>query len=176
MIRTIKDEDIPIILGWYNHYILTSAATFEEETIPPEEFKARIRRITEEYPWIVLEKENKPVGYAYLSHFNPRHAYRFTADIAIYIDPKETGKGYGKILLEALIGRAKQCGYQKLVSLVTVGNAASEALHESFGFVKQTVMEKAGYKFGRWQSVNYFVLDIGSFPENPDEPINPEVR
>lgn len=69
MIRKIEEKDIPIILDWYNWYIRNSAATFETEELSLDEFKQRVRIITEKYPWIILEEDAKPVGYAYYSDF-----------------------------------------------------------------------------------------------------------
>ena len=72
MIRSLKEEDIPLILSWYNWYIEHSEATFETEQLSLEEFRDRVHMIMKTYPWIILEEDGKPVGYAYLASFIPR--------------------------------------------------------------------------------------------------------
>jgi len=95
MIRSIEEKDIPVILDWYNWYIRNSTATFETEELTLNEFEQRVHKITEKYPWIILEENDKPVGYAYYSDFNSRQAYACTVDLAIYLDPNSCHHGYG---------------------------------------------------------------------------------
>ena len=144
MIRSIEEKDIPVILDWYNWYIRNSTATFETEELTLIEFKQRVHKIIEKYPWIILEEDGKPVGYAYYSDFNSRQAYACTVDLAIYLDPNACHHGYGKIL----------------ISLVTAGNIPSEKLHESFGFAKKATFEEIGYKHNQWLAVSYYYLQL----------------
>ncbi|MBF1113422.1 MAG: GNAT family N-acetyltransferase, partial [Solobacterium sp.] len=51
MIRSIEEKDIPVILDWYNWYIRNSTATFETEELTLIEFKQRVHKIIEKYPW-----------------------------------------------------------------------------------------------------------------------------
>ena len=39
-------------------------------------------------------------------------------------------------------------------------NAASQRLHESFGFVKVGAYERVGWKFNRWHDVGYWQLHL----------------
>ena len=90
MIRSIEEKDIPVILDWYNWYIRNSTATFETEELTLIEFKQRVHKIIEKYPWIILEEDGKPVGYAYYSDFNSRQAYRITCNGREYPKRKAT--------------------------------------------------------------------------------------
>lgn len=175
MIRALREEDIPLILNWYNWYIANSAATFETEELSLEEFRNRVRMITETYPWIILEENGKPVGYAYLASFIPRAAYDWTSDLAIYLDPEERGKGYGRKLMEAILITAEKAGYVNVVSIVTKGNIPSEKLHEKYGFVKAGEIEEAGYKSGKWLGVSYYVKKLKEPDTDPASPSNPEI-
>ena len=112
MIRKIEEKDIPVILNWYNWYIRNSNATFETEELTLDELKQRVAFITEKYPWIILEEDGKPVGYAYYSDFNSRQAYACTVDLAIYLDPNACHHGYGKILMNEMIVIARKSGYK----------------------------------------------------------------
>ena len=160
MIRSIEEKDIPVILDWYNWYIRNSTATFETEELTLNEFKQRVHKITEKYPWIILEENDKPVGYAYYSDFNSRQAYACTVDLAIYLDPNLCHHGYGKTLMKEMIDIARKAGYKNIVSLVTAGNIASEKLHERFGFAKKATFEEIGYKHNQWLAVSYYYLQL----------------
>jgi len=162
MIRSIEEKDIPVILDWYNWYIRNSTATFETEELTLIEFKQRVHKIIEKYPWIILEEDGKPVGYAYYSDFNSRQAYACTVDLAIYLDPNVCHLGYGKILLQEMIAIARKSSYKNIVSLVTTGNIASEKLHERYGFVKKATFEDIGYKHNQWLAVSYYYLQLES--------------
>ena len=168
MIRRIEEKDIPVILNWYNWYIRNSTATFEIEELTLDEFKQRVAFITEKYPWIILEEDDKPVGYAYYSDFNSRQAYACTVDLAIYLDPNACHHGYGKILMNEMIEIARKSGYKNIVSLVTAGNIASEKLHERFGFIKKATFEDIGYKHNQWLAVSYYYLQLESEQRRKD--------
>ena len=57
MIRMVDEKDATEITDIYNHYVLTSTATFEVDTITVQDMKARIAAITGTYPWLVLEED-----------------------------------------------------------------------------------------------------------------------
>jgi phosphinothricin acetyltransferase len=70
----VAEKDATEITDIYNHYVLTSTATFEVDTISVQDMKARIAAITGTYPWLVLEEEDGIAGYAYASTFRERAA------------------------------------------------------------------------------------------------------
>lgn len=172
MIRFLEEKDEKTICDWYNWYILNGVETFETEALSYKSFSNRIHSIMKKYPWIVLEENGKIVGYAYLSAFNERAAYNWTCDLAIYLDPQEKGKGYGSILMQAIINIAKRDGYKKMISIITEGNTASEHIHEKFGFEKKAFFEDIGYKNGKWLGVTYYQLSLEEMEDHPKQPQN----
>ena len=176
MIRMVTEEDAELCCRWYNWYIEHSTATWETEPLTSGQFAERIRNVRRKYPWIILEEEGVPAGYAYLSHFNERAAYDWTADVSIYVAPEMRKKGYGRKLMQALIDIAVKDGYKQLVSIITEGNAASEKLHQNYGFNKIAVFADFGYKAGQWMGVSYWVKTIASeFEHEPAKPQNPDI-
>lgn len=161
MIRPIEARDIETCRSWYNWYIEHTTISFEETPQTAESYRKLVEDVTARYPWIVLEEDGVLKGYAFLSPFNFRSAYRYTADVTVYLDPEERGKGYGTALMKELERLAREQGIRKLVSLVTDGNEASEHLHASLGYEKMTVLKDTGYKFGTWIGVAYYMKDIG---------------
>lgn len=168
--RRIEEKDIPVCLEWYNWYIRNSRATFETKELTLKEFADRVHRVTASYPWIILE-DPQPVGYAYLSAFNDRAAYDWTADVSIYLRHDAGHQGYGTALMKQLIQMTEQDGYKHLVSIVSEGNTASEHLHEDCGFEKAAFFRNFGYKHHQWIGVTYYVLTLSDqFEEEPSKP------
>ena len=123
MIRMAALSDAQRFAEIYNPYIETTMVTFEEEPLSREQFEKRMEGIMEQYPWIVYEEEGRVLGYAYLSAFNPRSAYDWTADLAIYVDMQEKGKGIGSKLMRTIIELAKKDDYLiKLIAEVSPDN------------------------------------------------------
>ena len=176
MIRFIREEDAASCAALYSWYILHSDATFDLEETDEAEFVQKIRNITASYPWIVYEEEGKILGYAYLSSFNPKPAYRFTCDLAIYVSHDVRHQGIGTLLMNAIISLAYRAGYSRMYSLITDGNEASIRLHEKNGFLKQACFPRVGYKNGKWLGVCYYclVLRNSPVPEEPSLPAAPE--
>lgn len=172
MIRMLVPSDISSCLKIYNWYIRCSTATFETEELSEEAFRSRVERITSRYPWIVLEEEGQIVGYAYLDAFHERRAYRFTCDLSIYLDHEKRGRGYGSQLMNEIIRIAVRDGYHEMVSLITEGNTASEAIHSRFGFERAGGLEGCGFKNDRWLGVSWYVRKLCPQQEHPAEPQN----
>lgn len=170
MIRNLKEEDIPQILDLYNWYIVNGEQSFETEPVSLEIFTERTHGIAKDFPYIVLEEDGKVVGYAYLSKFAQRYAYRFSCDLSIYVDHTRSHKGYGSILMKEILKIAKDCHYHSVFSVITSSNQASIHIHEKFGFIKRGTMVESGYKHGKWLSVDYYQL---CFPVT-DPPLEPK--
>lgn len=151
-IRPAQISDAAKILAIYSHHVLYGTATFEEKVPTLEEMEQRIAHILHEgYPYLVAELENNIVGYAYLSRYRPRSAYRYTAEDSIYLHHEHGGKGIGGVLLAHLIDLAKQGPWHLLVSVIGDSkNVSSIKLHEKFGFTLTGVEPNSGYKFNRW--------------------------
>ncbi len=64
-IRRAKPEDARELLEIYRPYVEHTAITFEWEMPTEEEFRGRILRTMERYPWLVAEKDGLLLGYAY---------------------------------------------------------------------------------------------------------------
>lgn len=65
MIRKVRAEDAAALAEIYNHYILTTTATFETEPLPAEEMQMRIADISAHGPYFVHESDGAVDGYCY---------------------------------------------------------------------------------------------------------------
>ena len=52
--------------------------------------------------FIAENTESDVLGFAYASTFNPRSAYRFTAEDTVYVHHRHARKGIGRKLLSTL--------------------------------------------------------------------------
>ena len=168
-IRAITDEDIAAVCELYNHYVINTTITFETEPLSVEEYTERVKGVCARYPFLVAEDEGRIVGFAYLSPFNVRHAYRFVADLSLYVDHDEKGKGIGSLLMKAIEEEARNMHLHQLFSLITSENENSRTFHEKHGFVYKVSFADTGFKFNRWLGVDYYVKVLEEPCENPLE-------
>jgi L-amino acid N-acyltransferase YncA len=158
-IRPARPDDVARICAIYNHYVVHSIATFEEEPVGLDEMRRRIDEVQRQYVWLVCEfDDGHVVGYAYAGRWKARAAYRFAVELSVYIDAAHHGAGAGKALYAALIDHLKRTNVHSVVGGVAGDNRASLALHESFGFQQVGRLREIGHKFGEWIDVTYFQL------------------
>ncbi|BAX79425.1 phosphinothricin acetyltransferase [Labilibaculum antarcticum] len=84
MIRSVFSSDAVEICEIYNHYVKSSAITFEEIEVSREDMRLRIAGVTAELPWIVFYENERILGYAYASEWKLRCAYKFSVETTVY--------------------------------------------------------------------------------------------
>ncbi len=171
LIRPANSTDADQILAIYAPYIYHSAITFETEVPSAEDFKARVARIIEKYPWLVCEEEGQIIGYAYAGGHRDRIAYQWSVEISVYINEAAHGRGVATHLYQALLALLKIQGVVNIYALITVPNLKSIALHARFGFKELIVFEKIGYKEGAWHDVQWMLLVINAHEKVQSAPI-----
>ena len=158
----IAPEEIAACTELYNYYIENTCITLEEEPVTPEEFGARVARIMKDYPYIVARNgAGKPIGFAYLDVFNPRSAYRCTADLSIYVDRACRGSGVGQKLYAEIEQLGRERGIENLISIITSDNEGSLRFHCKNGFTEIGVMPAVAFKFGKYLDVSFFQKHLG---------------
>ena len=150
-------QDAAACAAIYTPYVEDSVATFEEQPPSAQELG---RRIAVAHAWLVCERDGAVVGYAYGSRHRERSAYRFAADVAVYVAAAHHGTGIGGSLYAELIARLRTAGLWTLCAGITLPNPASEALHRSFGFAPVGVYERIGWKAGGWRDVGWWQLHL----------------
>ena len=170
-LRFATPADAPALLAIYDESIPTNV-TFEYELPSAEEFARRIATMSAVYPYLVAEENGVPVGYAYAHQIGERAAYRYGAELSIYLSRSACGKGLGKRLYAVLIDLLRLQGVRTVYGLVASPNPASEALHRTFGFQLMGVQHHAGYKNGGWIDLLWFEKTIAPYDQTPD-PILP---
>ena len=152
VIRACTERDMHAVTEIYRHHVLHSPATFE--IVPPayDEMLARYRKIAEGgFVYLVAEQGGEIVGYAYVSTYRERPAYRFTVENSVYIRPGMQRRGIGRRLLETLLAECENRPFRQVLAVIgDSANAASIELHRSLGFEPAGTLRAVGYKFGRW--------------------------
>lgn len=159
MIRKATPEDVASISFIYNHYILNSTSTFEENSVDEFAILERIQS-NAQLDWWFFESDTQIVGYAYATYWKPRSAYRYTLETSIYIAPNYQKKGIGKQLYTHMIEILKSLEFRSLLAGISLPNEGSVRFHEALGFRKVGQLEKVGFKFNRWIDVGYWELNL----------------
>jgi len=158
MIRSAIPADGAAMADIYNHYILNSAITFEEECISTEQMQERLGRVQRHHPWLVYEDNGSIVGYAYASNWKSRRSYRRSVESTVYLHKDKMGKGFGTHLYAGLIELLRLAGFHAVIGGIALPNEGSVGLHEKLGFTKVAHFKEVGWKFERWIDVGYWEL------------------
>ncbi len=158
-IRPALENDAGPIAAIYNHYVLNTVVTFEEQAVPGSQMAARLRDVGQAgLPWLVLESAGDILGFAYASPWKTRSAYRFSVEVTVYLAPGQTGRGQGSALYQSLFSLLRENGVHSVIGGIALPNPASVALHEKMGMVKVAHFKEVGFKFNRWVDVGYWQL------------------
>jgi phosphinothricin acetyltransferase len=118
------------------------------------------RRIASSHVWLLAESAGLPIGYAYGSRHRDRAAYRWAADVAVYIDSMYHRQGVGRLLYQQLFPRLRELGYWTLIAGVTQPNDGSDGLHSEMGFQSVGTFRRIGFKENSWLDVRWWQLDL----------------
>ena len=93
------------------------------------------------------------LGFASLSPYKERAAYRPTVEDSVYVRRDLARHGVGRILLEELIERARSSGFHSMMARIEASGEASRGLHGACGFREVGIEREVGRKFNRWLDV-----------------------
>jgi len=159
MIRPATTSDAAAIAKIYNHYVLNTIVTFEEDAVSVSEMSGRISEIlSNELPLLVWTEAGAVVGYTYANKWKSRCAYRYALESTIYLDLTATGQGIGTKLYTALLAELRKTKIHTVIGGVALPNAGSVGLHEKMGFKKIGEFKEVGWKFNQWIDVGYWEL------------------
>ena len=152
-IRLAQSSDAVAILRIYAPYVRDTAISFETEVPSIDAFAARMEAICGQYPYLVCETGGQIVGYAYASRHRERAAYRYDADLSVYLSPACQGRGLARWLYGCLYEILLKQGLANVYAGVTQPNQRSMAFHLKEGFAPIGVYRQTGWKFGKWHDV-----------------------
>ncbi len=158
VIRPAAETVLVAINDIYNHYVLHSTCTYQEELESIEGRRQWFARHGTLHPIIVAETNGQVVGWGSLSDYHTRSAYRRTVENSVYVHHEHHRHGIGSTLLKDLIARARALGHRAIIAGIDADQAASVGLHARFEFQKVGHLKQVGFKFDRWLDVIYMEL------------------
>lgn len=165
-LRFAQSADVQAMLAIYAQYIATPI-TFETSLPAESEFRLRLERVQAAHPWIVAEDGSGLVGYAYAHCPWERAAYRWNAELSVYVRRENLGQGTGTRLYAAMLELLRAQHVRVALGCITVPNEASIALHSRFGFTESARFQKAGWKNGAWHDVVWLSLPLADDDHAP---------
>ena len=133
--RVAVSADLPQIVDIYNSTVPSRQVTADTH---PVSVADRLPWFAEHDPAVhplwVVEDAGRIAAWLSFSAFYGRPAYRHTAEISVYVNESDRGRGLGRYLIEAAIDFAPSIGVEALLGFIFGHNAPSLALFEKFGF------------------------------------------
>ena len=161
-VRAARPSDAEAICAIYNHEVLHTTATFD--LVP--------RSVDDQVQWLAarsgafsaivavdpaepdpLAGDGAVVGFAALSPYRERAAYRTSVEDSVYVRRDRGGEGIGTLLLDSLLDLAESSGFHAVFARIEASGIASRALHARCGFELVGIERETGRKFNRWLDV-----------------------
>ena len=172
VIRDAGPEDAETLQKIYDWYVRNTAVTFEYETPTAAQFRERMERTMERYPYLIAETDGRADGYCYAGPFVGRAAYDWSCELSIYLRPDVRRNGIGRMLYGEMEKRLRAMGIRNLYACIGYPEEEDEYLtknsaqfHAHLGFKTVGEFYKCGYKFGRWYHMIWMEKLIGEHVE-----------
>jgi phosphinothricin acetyltransferase len=161
-IRTGTIEDLSAVTDIYNHYVRTTAITFDLEPFTVEARREWFSHYAETGPHrlLVAVDGDRVLGYATSGKFRDKAAYLPSVEVTIYLAPGAGGRGLGRALYTSLFDAVAGEGLHRAYAGIALPNEASIELHRSFGFTEVGVMTEVGRKFDKWWDVLWMQREL----------------
>lgn len=171
-VRRVADSDAAALAELYAPFVVSddrrlSDVSFEYAAPDAEEFGQRIAAISADYPYLVCQRGDEYLGYAYAHAFVPRAAYQWGAEVTIYLAPAGQGRGLGKVLYDALENILRLQGAVKAYACVTASNEHSVKFHEAQGYRIVGTFKDTGFKHGHWLDMVWLEKTLAELPQEP---------
>lgn len=152
-IRLARLGDAEAIRAIYNVEVTTSTVTFDLEPRSLEVQQQWLSQRSGAHAVLVAEEAGEVIGFASLSPYRDRPAYRTSVEDSVYIHRDHHGRGVGRALMTELVEVATSHGFHTMLARIVAGHEASIGLHRAVGFEVVGVEREVGRKFGKWLDV-----------------------
>lgn len=167
-IRLATPHDAPALAAIYAPIVAHTATSFED--VPPDagEMARRLAATLPAHPWLVAD-DGEVLGYAYAGPHRARAAYRWAAEVSVYVAPRGHRRGVARALYTELLGRLAAQGYALALAGITLPNDASVGFHEAMGFAPVGVFPALGHKHGAWHDVGWWTRRLRELDDPPGD-------
>lgn len=134
--RNVETKDLEQIVAIYNSTIASRMVTADTEpvTVANKQQWFAAHNTQNRPLWVVQNIENQIIAWVSFQSFYGRPAYNATAEISIYINENQRGKGLGKQILQHCLEQAPNLGIKTLLGFIFSHNTPSLKLFHFFGF------------------------------------------
>jgi phosphinothricin acetyltransferase len=168
-IETVSIDDVNELLDIYSYYVKKTAISFEYDVPSVNDFRERVRQISEKYPYIkAVNDDGYVMGYAYANTFKSRAAYDWSVETTVYVRNNLRRKGIGETLYQELEMYLRNMGILNMNACIAGASQedihltnASIFFHEKMGFKLVGTFHNSGYKFNTWYDMIWMEKIIG---------------
>jgi phosphinothricin acetyltransferase len=163
-VRPATEKDLEAVNEIYNHYVIDTHITFDEQPMSMEARAEWFSHYSEagRHRLMVATESDKVAGYASSSRFRPKPGYLTSVEVSIFLSPDAVGQGVGSRLYTELFKALEGEDLHRAYAGIALPNPASIALHEKFGFKRVALFTEQGRKFGRYWDVAWFEKPLGA--------------
>jgi L-amino acid N-acyltransferase YncA len=159
-VRPASAQDAGACLAIYRPYVQNTAISWEIDVPTADEMAARIGGLGATHDWLVLERDDQIIGFAYGQPLKRLAAFQWSAETGIYVDVHHHRAGGGRQLYTQLLRRLTERGYRQAFAGITQPNEASNGFHRSFGFQDAGLYRRVAWKHDSWHDVAWMQLDL----------------
>ncbi len=145
--------DAPAVMAIYNAEVENQVSTFDLVARTLDEQRRWLAQRSGAFSAVVAVLDDEVVGFASLSPYKERAAYRTTVEDSVYVSREHPRLGIGRTLMEHVIDIARDSGFHSIIARIEASGTASRALHEACGFELVGIEREVGRKFNRWLDV-----------------------
>jgi L-amino acid N-acyltransferase YncA len=173
-IRSATPDDAAACVTIYRPYVENTAISWEIEVPSVDEMASRIARAQEAHEWLVLEHDDRVIGFAYGHALNHLPSHQWSVETGIYISGDHHRAGRGRTLYAEVLRRLTERGYRRAFAGITQPNNASNGLLRSFGYQDCGLYRRVQWKLGSWHDIAWMQLDLqpGADQDGPPDPID----
>jgi phosphinothricin acetyltransferase len=158
-VRQASPQDAAACVAIYRPYVDTTIS-WEIEVPTVAEMAARITAARDTHEWLVLERGDQIVGFAYAHALRRLPSYQWSAETGVYVSVDHHRAGGGRQLYTQLLRRLIERGYRRAFAGITQPNEASNSFHRYFGFQHVGLYRRVEWKLGSWHDVAWMQLDL----------------
>jgi L-amino acid N-acyltransferase YncA len=159
-VRPASAQDAGACLAIYRPYVQNTAISWEIDVPTADEMAARIGGLRATHDWLVLERDDQIIGFAYGQPLKRLAAFQWSAETGIYVDVHHHRAGGGRELYTQLLRRLTERGYRQAFAGITQPNQASNGFHRYFGFQDAGLYRRVAWKHDSWHDVAWMQLDL----------------
>jgi len=137
----------------YNVEVENHTSTFDLVARTLDDQRTWLAQRSGAFSTVVASIGGEVVGFASLSPYKERAAYRTTVEDSVYVSRDHPRLGIGRSLMEHVIGIAADSGFHSIMARIEASGTASRQLHAACGFELVGIERQVGRKFNRWLDV-----------------------